>query len=350
MVGDSSTVVGFGLRSQYPGGRLMEALAGLAPRLQAADLAIGNLECPLTTVGIGGSSWARDQMRGDPEYARVLRDSGFNAVSVANNHSVQHGDAGFAATVAALREHGIAVLGLRGSSPWHARPETFTHSTGSTVALLAYSWRPRQYGSGPPPYAEFLPDAALADVTRARGSHDNVIVSLHWGEEFVPQPSLEEVSFARALAAGGADLIIGHHPHVVRPVERWERSIIAYSLGNAVTDMIWMEPLRQGLLLEATLGSDSPAADLSELRIDDSYHTYLTGTAPREPAVGVLPHTAASYHAASKRGIRAQRAAAYRYTAWNLHRFPPRVLAPLVWTTIRNKVHAMFPWGGVGTP
>lgn len=340
MLGDSSTVVGFGLRSQYPGERLVQVLAGLAPQLRSADLVIGNLECPLASVGIGGSRWSRDQMRGDIEYARVLRDAGFNAVSLANNHAVQHGDAGFSATVEALRAQRIAVLGLRGSAPWQARPETYRHESGATAALLAYSWRPRQYGSGPPPYAELLPEAVLADVARARDSHDSVIVSLHWGEEFVTQPSSIELEFAHALVEKGADVILGHHPHVVRPVEVWRGSVIAYSLGNAVTDMVWMESLRRGLLVEVELGRAVPPLVLHRIRVEDDYRSRLVRDHDEYTAAELLPHDGQSYETAARMGLLAQRFASYWHTLHNLHRFPPEVLKQLVWTTLENRLRA----------
>lgn len=342
MLGDSAITVGFGVRSRYPGARLSEVFEGISARLKAADLAIGNLECPLTPVGLGGSRWARDQMRGDAAYARVLREAGFTAITVANNHATQHGEAGFAATVGALRAEGLLVAGLRGTPPWQAEPATYTHPDGGSVALLAYSWRPRQYGEDMVPFAEVTASGVLADVARARESYDSVIISLHWGEEFVDQPSTEEVGFAHALADQGADLLLGHHPHVVRPVERRATAVIAYSLGNAVTDMVWLDSLREGVLLETTLTPRPEELRLTPITMDSLYRSRLGEPASDGAAETIAALDAGAYRAAHEFGLAEQRGAAYRYAARNVVRYPPLVLATLVGTTVRNRLRSLL--------
>lgn len=338
MVSDSSTTVGFGVRSRFPGPNLAQVFVELAPRLSAADLAIGNLEAPLIAEGKGPTRWARDQMRGDPIYARVLRDAGFTALSVANNHAVQHGESGFAETVATLEAAAILPIGVRGEAPWSCKPAIWrSHST--SVALLGYSWRPRQYGLGAPPYAEVEPAAVLADVARARSAHDFVIVSLHWGEEFVAQPSDDEVRFGRAVVDAGAALVLGHHPHVARPVERHGPGLIAYSLGNAIADMVWMEDLRTGLLLEAALERELGNATVTRIRIDNSYVARLDNGSLGP--VAVRPLSAVDYRRAAAAKLALQRRAAYWHAAVNVHRFAPGTFATLAATTVRNKLRGL---------
>jgi poly-gamma-glutamate synthesis protein (capsule biosynthesis protein) len=80
-----------------------------------------------------------------------------------------------------------------------------------------------------------------------------VICSVHWGVEFVRHPSAAEETLGRQMVDAGADLVIGHHPHVVRRVERYRRGLIAYSLGNFVFDMMWSPWLRTGLVLRVRL-------------------------------------------------------------------------------------------------
>lgn len=341
MLGDSSITVGFGVHGRYPGAALSRVFTDLSPRLAGADLVIGNLECPLTADGVGASRWTRDQMRGDEAYARVLRDAGFTALAVGNNHAMQHGESGFQRTVSALRDAGLLVLGLRGTPPWLCEAVAFRARDGLTVGMLAYSWRPRQYGEGTPPYADVDPDGVLADVGRAKNTFDRVIVSLHWGEEFVDRPSLDERQFAHALAARGADLILGHHPHVVRPVEIHGRTVIAYSLGNAVSDMLWMDALRQGLLLETELSAGASNTRLTALRIDDSYTTRIMGDAgTAQPTIAALDDDA--YRRAVFAGLSSQRSASYRYLGRKLLQYHPAVLASIVGTTAKNKWVALM--------
>lgn len=341
MLGDSATTVGFGLRSRYPGAQLSEVFAELAPRLQNRDIVIGNLECPLTATGVGESRWARDQMRGDAAYARVLRQTGFTAIAVANNHAMQHGDVGFYQTVEALRTEGLLVLGLRGTKPWHSEPVSYTHSSGATVIMLGYSRRPRQYGLGTPGYADADEAGILDDVARARALSDSVVVSLHWGVEFVNRPSESEVRFARALANAGAQVVVGHHPHVVRPVETLDGAIIAYSLGNCVTDMLWSNRLREGALLEVDLAPRQANARVTATRVDDDYRVRVYSETTREPDQTASPLETSEYERLCDVELRKQRTDAYRYAARNLFRYSPATLVRLVGTTATNKWQAL---------
>jgi len=215
-LGDSPTSVGFGFGSRFADSDLTSVLDGIRPALRA-DVVFGNLEVPLSPRSSATSSLSSRQMRGDPRFAPMLRAAGFTVLNVANNHAVQHGVDAFHDSVAALRAAGIAPCGLRGAAPWASAPAILV-ANSVRVGILAYCLRPRQYGDAEPPYAEGSPDEIGADVRRVSADVDCVLVSLHWGEEFVPVPSVEEASFARSLIDAGATLILGHHPHVARPV------------------------------------------------------------------------------------------------------------------------------------
>src|SRR5205814_2386723 len=100
---------------------------------------------------------------------------------------------------------------------WAALP-VLRGAAGQRIGILAYSLRPQQYDSGPPAFAIGSESEVLRDVERLRCDANYVIVSLHWGEEFAADPSVAEVRFARQIIEAGAALLIGHHPHVVRPI------------------------------------------------------------------------------------------------------------------------------------
>jgi len=340
MLGDSAISVGFGFHSRYPRDAGV-ALANVAPLLQRGEIVFGNLECVLTQAGRGSTRLRADQMRGDPEYAHSLRSAGFTALGVANNHAMQHGIQAFSETVEHLGMAGIACVGLRGTDGWCAAPVVQTTTAGLRVGLLGYSWRPRQYDSSTPPYAEGNVGLVVEDVRRIAKVADAVVVSLHWGEEFLDFPSSGEVDAAHSIVDAGAAIIVGHHPHVLRPVERHGRGIICYSLGNFTTDMIWQPALRRGGILECRLGHEGPREPkLWTSRVDDSY-------APRvEPAFTSLNEepvrgmAEAGYRKAVALTVRQQRRAAYLYAARNIPRYPPTVLAELVGTTLGNKISA----------
>lgn len=340
MLGDSSSTVGFGMHSRYVGREILQVFPELAPRLAGADVALGNLECVLTPTGLGDSRWARDQMRGDVAYAAALREVGFTAISVSNNHAMQHGDAGFADTVRALQDEGLHVVGLRGSPPWACQPVRVTSATGASAIVLGYSWRPRQYGTGETPYADAPLPGVLSDITRAAAASDVVIVSLHWGDEFVSQPSEGDVAAARSMITAGASCLVGHHPHVTRPVVAMGDGVVAFSLGNAVSDMSWMPALREGFLLDAVLGGDLPASRVTRLQSDAAYRVRI-GSDVHESAQALLPVADARYRDAVQRGLSAQRAAQYAHLLRNARRLAPGVFSTLLATTARNKWRAL---------
>ncbi len=345
-VGDSSTCIGFGFNSRYAATGLEPVFQDTRALFEGADIVFGNLESTLSTHGLQADSWHSAQMRGVPVYARQLRQAGFTVLNVANNHAVQHGAASFQDTLGILRAAGIAPCGVRGTDGWSSEPVIIPVSTAVKVGILAYCHRPRQYGESTPPYAEGSLAEMLRDVARLRSMVDYVVVSLHWGEEFVPEPSRAEVTQAMALVDAGVALILGHHPHVLRPVERYLNGLIAYSLGNFAADMIWHEPLRRGGVLRCRVGETGVEwAELTRTRIDE-------GFCPRRESP---PHvieasdrdgdglSEAAYAAAIARTIRDQRMAAYSYSLRHLHRFPPRMLFQLARVTLRNKIGALLP-------
>jgi len=344
-LGDSSISLGYGFRSRYQG---REDLGGLFDGVRtalAADIVFGNLECTLSNAGLVPSQWQSAQMRGHPAFAAALRQAGFTVLNVANNHAVQHGPETFRETVALLRSMGVETCGVRGEDPWCTAPAVLQTAQGGRVGVLGYCLRPRQYDVSEPPYAEGDAESIQADVRRLRRDVDHVIVSLHWGEEFVDTPSAAEVATARSLIDAGATLVLGHHPHVVRPVERYGDGVVAYSLGNFVGDMVWYPPLRHGLLLRCVLRDGAaPDAQLLATRIDDAYRPTLesrqTMAAPEQRVVGLAP---GQYDREIRRTIQAQRKAGYLHALRNLRRYPLRVIAQLARVTLQHKLASLWP-------
>ena len=333
-LGDSATCVGFGFRSRIPAAQLERNLAAAKRHFGAADLMFGNLETPLSDAGLTRSrrSW---QLRGAPDYAAALRSAGFSVLNVANNHALEHGPAVFADSVARVESLGIAVCGKRGGDGWTAQPVRQV-TGGLRLGVLGFSMRPVPPDAGAPPHAEATGEQILADVRRLKTDSDCVIVSLHWGEEFVTRPSTDEVALAHAIVDAGASVILGHHPHVARPVERYRNAVIAYSLGNFAADMIWHGPLRRGLALECELSADgATAVAVHRTFITDAFATERQG--PGEIAEALPPLAPADYLAAARGTVREQRRALYLYTLLNAWRFHPRTLLDLAASTLRGK-------------
>lgn len=341
MLGDSSTCVGWGVSSRWPGEQVAIAMSSARALFKGADIVIGNLESPLARRGVGATRWKRDQMRADPKAAIALRDTGFKVLSIANNHAMQHGLAAFHETVRTLESAGIQVAGVKGDGPWSCRPVVLeVHDT--KVGVLAYCWRPPQYLASATAFAEGDVESAVSDIGRLLDDCHAVIVSLHWGDEFFDEPSELQVVAARRLISAGATVVFGHHPHVLRPIERYGNGLIAYSLGNFLSDMTWLPEARTGAVLRCEI-SDGKVAnfDAPTILTDSGYRV-----APGRSTAVTLAHNGKSQHdydAGVRRTLNRQRWLAYRHALVNIHRFSPTVFAELVVRTLRNKLTALIP-------
>lgn len=357
-LGDHPLRVGFGTHSicrVQPPDFPFRGVPGFSA---GADVVFGNLECTLSEVGLRRHDYHSQQMRGHATYVRGLASAGFNILNVANNHSMQHGAAPFRDTVALLRAAKIEPLGVRLPNSPSCAPVVFERG-GLLLGVLGYSLRPRQYFTDEPLYAEGHRDVLLGDVKDARRRYHAVVVSLHWGDEFVDTPSPEEVMLAHDLIENGADLIIGHHPHVLRSVERYGRGYIAYSLGNFVCDMHWDESLREAAILDCVLSVDG-VSDLSirPVRVNDLCQPeYLEGPSesdldcgivgeiecPQSP--GAFTEAVASYRARADRAHREVRGRSHRYFLRNLHRLAPRIMVQQLSAFARNRLaERSFGW------
>jgi hypothetical protein len=169
-------------------------------------------------------------------YVKHLETAGFNVLNVANNHTFDFGPEGVESTVGTLDNAGIQAVGGDNVAAFCVR--------GKTVAVVGFSYSP------PSPHSYPLQDlpAAAEIIEELKGEYDLVIVSFHGGAEgkdALQVPDADEifagvnrgnvVRFARAAIDAGADLVIGHGPHVPRAMEVYKRKLIAYSLGNFLT-------------------------------------------------------------------------------------------------------------------
>ncbi len=338
MPGDSATCVGWGTHSRWPGHQFDRVLQPTTHLFAAADLVIGNLESPLTKLGIGTTTRQRDQMRASPDVAVELARAGFDVLSVANNHAMQHGLSGFLDTVDALRTAGIAVIGLRGDEGWCSMPVTRTLE-GLKIGLLAYCWRPPQYHEGAAPFAEGTVDQAIMDVARLTQTCDAVVVSLHWGDEFVEQPSVEQEHAAERLCLAGASIILGHHSHVAQTVRQDNGTVVAYSLGNFSSDMLWMEETRNGLIITCEITSERCAlAEIHGVRTQDDLTLRLVDARLKD---SLAFEQTDRHRSLVGSALRRQRAAAYLYTIKNLYRFQPSVAFDLLASTLQNRLESL---------
>ena len=206
----------------------------VAPILRRADIAVANLECAVSTRGLAVAK--EYTFRGTPAALRALPRAGLDAITVANNHSLDFGRDAFLDTLRTAREAGLAVVGGGLDLPSARRPALFA-TGGLRIALLGYSdVRPLGFDAGPSlaGAAPAFPELIDADVRGARRRADLVVVYFHWGAELATTPDSRQRSLAETALAAGAMVVLGSHPHVLQPVERSPRRLVAWSLGNFV--------------------------------------------------------------------------------------------------------------------
>lgn len=272
-VGDCTlgTDINFGYESTLPavldsqGGDPAYVFRNVYPVTSTDNLTIANLEGTFTT---SGSRYPKTfAFKGPPEYAKILTAGSVEAVNVANNHIYDYHDPGFQDTVKTLDNYGVAWFG-EGTA-------RVVSANGVNIGLLGYA---------------FQVDSAqlAADIAALKQSAKLVIVSFHWGEELSYWPEYEQKRLAHLAIDNGADLVLGHHPHVLQGLEIYNKRLIAYSLGNFAFGGNMNPRDKRTMLLQAKFSIDNqgltaleasviPARISSVTWINDYQPTLLTG-------------------------------------------------------------------------
>jgi len=240
--------IGFGVASEFYKHKGEPWLKQLQSLLNDSDIAFGNLESPLIEDNLFTSI---NCFAGSYEFAFFLKQIGFNIVSIANNHILEQGSEGFQSTIKHLENHQIKYIGKQ------------INNTSNIVTVECNNLRIGFVGfnaiqdiQNPDLYANYSKESILKLLKDMNEMNiDYKIISIHWGDEFMNVPSLEQIQSAHKFIDKGADIIVGHHPHVVQPVERYKNGLIFYSLGNFMFDMIWSKNVRRGLIVNVTLES-----------------------------------------------------------------------------------------------
>ena len=210
--------------------------AGVRNILKRADVVMGNFEDTLTEhekTSKNPGSGRQYAFRSPPHYAELMYQEGFKILNVANNHAYDFGETGFSVTLNNLRQAGIAVTGLRDEAATLA-------VRGLNIAVLGFTYSSRFN-------TVFDLEEGTRLVRQAKAGGAYVIVTFHAGAEgspaiwhnnedelFMGENRGNTVAFSRAMIDAGADLVVGHGPHVLRAAECYQGKPIVYSLGNFV--------------------------------------------------------------------------------------------------------------------
>lgn len=207
--------------------------------LSKADIAIANLEGPIIP---DSNKAAKISFAGCKEFITFLKEVGIDIVSIANNHIMEQGEQGFHYTIDQLKKNQIHIIGQAGinSNIFFYKVNDMTIAFASFNAIADNS-------IGEPLYQVFSEEVVLATLKDMQ-QFDFRVLSLHWGDEYIHIPSINQINMAKKFIDNGANIIIGHHPHVIQPVMEYNKGLVFFSLGNYLFDMIYKNNVRYGLI------------------------------------------------------------------------------------------------------
>ena len=223
----------------------------VADELKTADLTIADLECTLSDTITPPTDPYTFSFMTYTAGVQGLQLAGIDAVSQANNHSMNFGVRGMNDTLAALDKVGIRHFGI-GPDLNTAREPLILEARGLRIAWLGFDGITGDtYGATPtsPGTSPLAPENVAADVAAASKRADVVIPFIHWGVEYTLVPTHQQRAIARQAIDAGASMVIGSHPHWVQGIEVYQGRPILYSLANFVFDQDWSLETKQGLIL-----------------------------------------------------------------------------------------------------
>ncbi len=242
----------------------------IARIMDEGDLNIGNLEGPITAHATPYVE-KKYLLRMEPPVAAALKAAGIHAVALANNHAMDQGPAGLADTLEALTAAGVGFSGA-GADISKARQAAWLEVKGTTVALLSYSLTfPKEfYANHERAGTAFGHEAhVIEDVAAARQQAGLVIVAFHWGAELMEEPKPYQRTLAHCAIDAGADLIVGHHPHVLQGIEIYKQRPIFYSLGNFIFSS-WSDKVKDSAIARVSFdGRRAVSAEFFPINVDN---------------------------------------------------------------------------------
>lgn len=252
-------------------------LAAIRPVVSGADVAICHMETPVAPPGGPYSSYPSFSV--PPEITQALAATGYDACTTASNHTYDRGAEGVDRTLDALDASGIHHAGSA-RTPQEAATTMLLDVDGVGVALLSYTYG---FNGIPAPGGEtwrsnLIDEARIsadARAARQRGA-EVVVVALHWGDEYRHEPNAQQRALApRLIRSADIDLLLGHHAHVVQPIEAVDGEWIVYGMGNLVSNQGSQGPEKlEGLLVrftftETAAGWRTSTAEFAPVLTDD---------------------------------------------------------------------------------
>ncbi|WP_447040622.1 CapA family protein [Streptomyces sp. DSM 118878] len=269
-------------------------LAGVKPVISKADLGICHFET--VTGKPDGPFEDFPDFIVPPQITTAIKGAGYDQCSTASNHTLDHGPAGVTRTLDALDKAGLRHTGSARSAAEAGKP-LITEVKGVKVAQIAFSFgfNGREVPKDKPWIVNQITfDAIAAAEKKARSAGAEVVIlSIHWGREHQPEATPSQLGLARRIAREtGINLVIGHHAHVVQPMEKVDGTWIAYGLGNQVA----RHDAPSGLTEEGVVGWFEFVKRGGEWDVDAKYVPTLMDIPPDQDGTGTPPKGAVKDH------------------------------------------------------
>lgn len=289
---------------------------GVRDTLNKGDLVFGQLEPCLASVGTPACQ-SRLPMRGDPKGAGAIREAGYDVISFATNHCMDWGREAFFQTIDVLKKEELRVIGA-GKDISEARKPAIVEINGTKIGFLGYNtilpqdyyatkdrpgcapmrgltvYEPIEHDQpGTPcrihtfPHRDDLKQL-LEDIRMLRKQVDIVTLSIHWGIHFIPAVLADyQREVAHAAIDAGADVILGHHTHILKPIEVYKGKVIFYSLANFALDppQAFAENLDQQDQHQEMMKLNKDWKNSKKKMPEDSYKTILARMTVRGGAI-----------------------------------------------------------------
>jgi len=258
MLGEQPLCYKFGVKSIIKNKGVDYLFKNVKNIFKDGDIIFGNLEAPISDY-TDKKGFEANFFRAEPDVVDGLKKANFNVLSVANNHIMEHGKKAFWLTVSKLRKENITPVGV-------ANKIEVLEIDCFKIAIMAYSFIEDFINNSL--YNKINSEIKIInDIKSIKKSVDLVILSLHWGHEYVPLPSPEQVWIGRKLIDCGADIIIGGHPHVIQSYEIYKGKPIVYSLGNFIFDYTYIKSTRETAIAKIRVDMDEKNMDIDAIPI-----------------------------------------------------------------------------------
>lgn len=233
-----------------------------------SELTVGNLE---GVVAERSEPIKEFDFAFDEGVVPVLKLFNFDAVSLANNHTLDQGSSGFLKMTEVLSKYG---LGYFGHQIQEDAPSWETSINGYRIGIAGFNITKQ----------DFNKESGERVIRDLKEKNDIVIIQVHWGEEYEIQASSEQIDLGRDFVDWGADVVIGHHPHVMQGMEVYKGTPIFYSLGNFIFDQEFSAETKQALIVETLFMKDEVSIFLHPILLE-GYRPHLKSGLAKEQAI-----------------------------------------------------------------